>query len=144
MKAYFESAVLVKLYVAEPNSSEAVRWVGHYKAALVFTPLQENETRNAIRLKAVRGKITEDELRKALRHIKDDFDAGFLDRPALDWAQVWQTAEELSARYGRETQARTLDTLHVAIACCLKIKDFISFDHRQIALAKKAGLRVRP
>lgn len=144
MKAYFDSAVLIKLYVAEPNSAEAVRWVQQVKAPLIFTPLQELEVRNAIRLKAARKEITDDELRKALRQIKADFDAGFLDRPALDWSQVWLKAEELSARHGRESQSRTLDTLHVAMACCLGIRDFITFDLRQAALAKKAGLRVRP
>ena len=144
MKAYFDSAVLIKLYVAEPNSSEAVRWVHKFKETLVFTPLQELEVRNAIRLKAARHEITDDELRQALRHIKADFDAGFLDRPAHDWAQVWLKAEELSARHGRECQSRTLDTLHVAMACCLGIRDFISFDVRQMALAKKSGLRVNP
>ena len=143
MKAYFDSAVLIKLYVAEPNSAEAVKWVQHYKESLVFTPLQEIEVRNAIRLKAARREITDDELRKALRHIKADFDAGFLDRPVLDWSQVWLKAEDLSAHHGREVQSRTLDTLHVAIACCLGLHGFVSFDHRQSALAKKAGLRVK-
>ena len=143
MKAYFDSAVLVKLYVTEPNSPEAVKWVRRYEAPLIFTPLQELEIRNAIRLKAARGEITDAEMKKALGHIKADFDAGFLDRPAVDWSQVWNKAEELSAHYGREIQSRTLDTLHVAISCCLGISDFISFDHRQVALAKKAGLRVK-
>ena len=144
MKAYFDSAVLVKLYVAEPNSSEAARWAHHTGTPLVFTPLQELEIRNAIRLKTARREITDVELRKALRHIKADFDAGFLDRPALDWPQVWLKAEELSARHGQETQCRTLDTLHVATACCLGVREFITLDHRQAALAKKAGLRVKP
>ena len=144
MKAYFDSAVLIKLYVAEVNSAEAVQWVKQYKAPLIFTPLQEIEIRNAIRLKAARMEISDDELKKALRHIKADFDAGFLDRPELDWPQVWIKAEELSSRHGREIQSRTLDTLHVAIACCLGVRDFISFDHRQAALAKKTGLRVNP
>jgi predicted nucleic acid-binding protein len=144
VKAYFDSAVLIKLYVAEPNSAEAARWVQKYKSLLVFTPLQELEVRNAIRLKAARKEITDDELRKALRHIKADFDAGFLERPALDWPQVWQKAEELSARYGRESHSRPLDTLHVAMACCLGLGDFVTFDLRQAALAKKAGLRVKP
>jgi predicted nucleic acid-binding protein len=142
VKVYFDSAVLVKLYVTEPNSAEAVQWVQQYKTPLIFTPLQELEIRNAIRLKTARMEITDDEMRKALGHIKADFDAGFLDRPALDWSQVWIKAEELSAHYGREIQSRTLDTLHVAISCCLGISEFISFDHRQAALAKKAGLRV--
>jgi predicted nucleic acid-binding protein len=129
--------------VAEPNSAEAVQRVQHYKEPLIFTPLQELEIRNAIRMKAARMEITDEEMKKALQHIKADFDAGFLERPALDWSKVWIKAEELSAHYGREIQSRTLDTLHVAIACCLGISNFISFDHRQTALAKKAGLRVK-
>lgn len=144
MSAYFDSGVLVKLYVTEPNSEEAVRRVQQAGGPLLFTPPQELELRNAIRLKAARKEITEAQLRKSLGQIKADFDAGFLKRPALDWTEVWGYAEKLSSRHARECLCRTMDTLHVAIASHLGARDFVSFDIRQRALAKKAGLRLKP
>lgn len=144
MTAYFDSGVLIKLYVPEPNSSEAAAWVRQYAGPIVFTQLHENEVRNAIRLKAARKEITDAQLRAALASITADFEQGILRRPALDWVSAWQTAEQLSHRYARETLCRTLDSLHVAVARVLRIADFISLDERQRKLATKAGMRVRP
>ena len=39
---------------------------------------------------------------------------------------------------------RTLDIIHVAAALVLGAKEFVTFDARQGALAKKVGLTVRP
>jgi predicted nucleic acid-binding protein len=142
--AYFDSGVLIKLYVPEPNSSDAAAWVSQYAGLIVFTHLQENEVRNAIRLKAARKEISDSQLRVVLASIKADVDQGTLHRPAIDWMSAWQTAERLSHRYAHETLCRTLDTLHVAVAQVLKITDFVSLDQRQRKLAAKAGLRVMP
>jgi predicted nucleic acid-binding protein len=144
VSAYFDSAVLIKLYVPEPNSSDAAAWVSRYTGPIVFTHLQENEVRNAVRLKAARKEISDAQLRAALASVTADVEQGTLCRPALDWASAWQTAERLSHRYAHETLCRTLDTLHVAVAQVLKISDFVSLDERQRKLAAKAGLRVMP
>lgn len=144
MSAYFDSAVLIKLYVPEPNSSDAAAWVGQYDSPIVFTHLQENEVRNAIRLKAARREISDAQLRTALASVTADLEQGTLRRPALDWGSVWQAAERLSHRYAHEALCRTLDTLHVAVAHVLKIADFVSLDERQRKLAARAGLRVMP
>ena len=144
MSAYFDSGVLIKLYVPEPNSSEAAAWVRQYAGPIVFTQLHENEVRNAIRLKAARKEITDAQLRAALAGITADVEQGTLHRPALDWVSAWQAAEQLSHRYAHETLCRTLDSLHVAVARVLRITDFISLDERQRKLATKAGMRVRP
>jgi predicted nucleic acid-binding protein len=37
---------------------------------------------------------------------------------------------------------RTLDVMHVACACEIHADRFVSFDERQLGLAKLAGLRV--
>ena len=144
MSAYFDSGVLIKLYVPEPNSSDAAAWVRQYSGPIVFTQLHENEVRNAIRMKAARKQITDAQLRTALASITADIEQGIMHRPALDWVSAWQTAEQLSHRYARETLCRTLDTLHVAVAQVLGISDFVSLDERQRKLAAKAGLRVMP
>jgi predicted nucleic acid-binding protein len=144
VSAYFDSAVLIKLYVPEPNSSDAVAWVRQYAGPIIFTHLQENEVRNAVRMKAARKEISDAQLRSALASVTADVEQGTLCRPALDWASAWHTAEQLSHRHAHATLCRTLDTLHVAVAQILKISDFVSFDQRQRKLAAKAGLHVKP
>jgi hypothetical protein len=34
-----------------------------------------------------------------------------------------------------------LDVLHVAVACVLKVDQFVTFDQRQTALANRLGLK---
>jgi len=43
MDAYFDSAVIVKLYVKEATSPDAIRLVGSYVAPYVLTQWQELE-----------------------------------------------------------------------------------------------------
>ncbi len=40
--------------------------------------------------------------------------------------------------------SRTLDIMHVAMALVIGAKEFVTFDGRQGALAKQAGLTVKP
>jgi len=51
---------------------------------------------------------------------------------------------ELSAGYSAILGCRTLDIIHVAAAFVLGAKEFVTFDTRQGALAKQAGLVVKP
>ncbi len=39
---------------------------------------------------------------------------------------------------------RTLDIIHMAAALVIGVKKFVTFDHRQAALARMAGLNVKP
>jgi predicted nucleic acid-binding protein len=46
------------------------------------------------------------------------------------------------SRHSMKIGTRTLDVMHVACACEIQADTFISFDDRQCALAKLAGLKV--
>ena len=144
MKAYFDSAVIVKLYVPESNSQEAAGLVQKRGAGVPFSQLHENEVKNAIRLKRRRAELTEAEVKTAFRRMEEDLAAGLLYRPGLDWGGVWTKAEDLSAAHAHKVNCRTLDTLHVALAMILGFKEFVSFDVRQRELAVMTGLRGSP
>ena len=58
MDAYFDSAIIVKLYVKEATSPDAIRLVSAYTAPYALTQWQTLEVKNAIRLKAFRAEIT--------------------------------------------------------------------------------------
>jgi predicted nucleic acid-binding protein len=141
---YFDSAILVKLYLPEPNSKDAASWVARAGAPVALNSLQANEVRNAIRLKLCRGEITPPEAQAALRRFAADIADGLFEHPGVDWPEVWAKAEWLSGRHAASLNSRTLDTLHVALALVLGVGRFVSLDQRQRALADRAGLHVAP
>ena len=147
MDSYFDSGIIVKLYVQEANSDDAIRLVsGHVApyAPYALTSWQALEARNAIRLKAFRREITPAEMTQSLAALAQDIAAGRWVRPAYIAAAVEQKAEELSAGHAATLGCRTLDIIHVAAALVLEVKEFVTLDHRQAALAKSAALSVKP
>jgi len=144
MDAYFDSAIIVKLYVQEATSPDAIRLVGSYVAPYVLTQWQELEVKNAIRLKAFRAEITAAEMNQSIAAFEQDVATGRWQRPAYTAATVEQKADELSAGHSAALGCRTLDIIHVAAALVLGATEFVTFDGRQGALAKQVGLTVKP
>jgi len=144
MDAYFDSAIIVKLYVKEANSPDAIRLVGAYVAPYCLTQWQALEVKNAIRLKAFRKDITAAEMTQSIAALEQDIAAGRWQRPVYETARVEQKAEELSAMHSAILGCRTLDIIHVAAAVVIGTKEFVTFDGRQGSIAKQAGLIVNP
>jgi predicted nucleic acid-binding protein len=144
MDAYFDSGIVVKLYVREATSPDAIRPVGLYAAPYVLAEWQSLEVRNAIRLKAFRAEITAAEMNMSLAAFEQDVAAGRWQRPAYAPSAIEKKADELSASYSATLGCRTLDIIHVAAALVIGAKEFVTFDARQGALAKRVGLTVRP
>ncbi len=144
MDAYFDSAIIVKLYVQEANSAEAIRLVSSQTAPYALTSWQVLEVRNAIRLKGFRHEVTPIEVTQSIAALEQDIGAGRWVRPSHTVAAVELKAEELSAGHAATLGCRTLDIIHVAAALVMGAKEFVTFDHRQAALARTAGLAVKP
>ncbi|HYZ73167.1 MAG TPA: type II toxin-antitoxin system VapC family toxin [Chthoniobacterales bacterium] len=144
MKTYFDTGVLVKAYAVEPGTAEALVLIRQVKPPIPFTHLHGIEIRNALRLKCGRGGITESEMLAALRLLQDDIDAGRLERPPYELAELFLRAESLSSKHAVSTLARTLDILHVAAALEIGCKQFASFDNRQRSLASLEKLKTLP
>ena len=144
VSAYFDSGVLVKNYCRELTSPQAISLILAEPLPLPLTHLQEAEIRNALRLKLFRREITSSALKGALSLLEEDIREGRFERPIHDTGSVYRRAEVLSNRYTVATGARMLDILHVAAALEIGSVRFVSFDQRQRAVAKKAGLKVIP
>ena len=144
MDAYFDSAIIVKLYVREATSPEAIRLVGAYSAPYLLTQWQALEVKNAIRLKVFRKEITEAEMNQSIAAFEQDIATGRWQRPVYTVAIVEQKADELSASHSAVLGCRTLDIIHVAAAVVIGAREFVTFDGRQGAMAKQAGLTVKP
>ena len=142
--AYFDSGVLVKNYCHELNSADAISLILAEQPPLPLVHLQEAEVRNALRLKLYRRELTTATLKGALALLDEDIREGRFERPEYSTSAVYRRVETLSHRYASTTGARTLDILHVATALEIGAVRFVSFDHRQRAVAKKAGLKVLP
>ena len=144
MDAYFDFAIIVKLYVSEATSPDAIRMVNARTVPYCLTHWQALEAKNAIRLKAFRKEITLLEMNQSIAAFDQDITSGRWQRPAYASALVEQKAEELSAHHSAIIGCRTLDIIHVAAAIVIGIKEFVTFDGRQGAVAKQAGLAVKP
>lgn len=144
MRVYFDTSVLIKVYVREVNSPAAVAILQAEKSPVPFSHLVELELRTAIRLKRGRGEITAAQQRVVLQTMESDLAKGVLTRPDYDLDAVYRRAEALSAKHAAGTLARSADIWHVAAALEIGCVSFSSFDDRQRKLATLARLKVLP
>ena len=144
MDVYFDSAIVVKLYVREATSPDAIRLVAGYTAPYALSFWQTLEVKNAIRLKAFRREITPIEMSQSLAAFDEDIASGRWLRPNYRVEEVEAKTEELSNRHSATLGCQTLDVIHVAVALLIEAEAFVTFDQRQAALARAEGLVVKP
>lgn len=141
MTTYMDSSALVAVYVPERHSA-AARKALRGLPQVPFTQLHELEVANAFALLMGRKSITAVEHRAIRTQVRDDVEAQRLLPTALDWAQTFAGACELSETHSPTLLTRSLDLLHVAAARALGCTVFVSADDRQLAAAKATGLKV--
>jgi predicted nucleic acid-binding protein len=144
MVAYADTSLLFSLYAQDAHTARAAELVATLHEALILTPLQRFELRNALRLSVFRGEIADDECRRILALIEVDIKTGTLVETPVAWVEVYAEAEALSAAHTSKAGVRALDVLHVAAAVAVGAGTFYTFDARQKILAAKAGLKVKP
>jgi len=144
MVAYADTSFFFSLYAQDANTVHAARIAANLDAALVVTPLQRHELRNAFRIAVFRREITLAECQHLLDSVEADTRSCALVETPVAWAEFYAGADALSAAHATTLGTRGFDVLHVAAAVALGIKNFLTFDNRQKALAVKAGLKVKP
>jgi predicted nucleic acid-binding protein len=142
LKVYLDSSAIVKLYAPEPDTPAVAEYVRGLKDPLPFSHLHEIEVKNALRLKAFRGEADSRKVLRAIRTIEKDVASQVLKRPELNWPDVFRRADDLSRTFSARWGSRSLDLLHVAACCLLDCRNFLTFDDRQMVLARKAKLRI--
>jgi predicted nucleic acid-binding protein len=140
--AYFDTSVVTKWYLPEPDSADALRIRQRFAPPAVLTHLHRVELATAWHLKVFRREISKGIVEQALGHVEDDVAAGLWELPAYDLVEVFAHAESLSRRHTSTLGVRSLDILHVAAALALSSSAFVTHDQQQASLAKAAGLRV--
>jgi len=139
---YADPSALLKLYLNEPESRAMAGWRAKVNAPLVVTHHGRVELGNGIALAAHRGYIAAPVYFAALAALDDDFTQGRYRQADLLWRAALNRAAELSRAHSRTLGTRSLDVLHVASALELGMSHFLTFDHRQQALARAAGLKL--
>jgi predicted nucleic acid-binding protein len=142
LSLYLDSSAIVKLYVPEAETASLAAYVRRLKEPLPFSHLHEIEVKNALRLKVFRKEVPASPVLKSIKTIDRDLGSQILKRPELNWPDVFRKAEELSKRFSSRAGSKSLDLLHVACSLLISCREFLTFDDRQVVLAKKAGLVV--
>ena len=142
MKAYADTGLLCSLYAPDAQTPAAVARMARVKEPLPLIWLHQLELRNALRLRVFRGEITAVQRDAALNAFLADAAGGIYAAANPVLSDVMMEAERLSASHSDKLGTRSLDILHVAAALVLGAAEFWTFDKRQAALAKAAGLKV--
>lgn len=142
MTAYADTGFLCSLYAPDAHTRRAVARMRRQALPLPITWLHQLEFRNALRLRVFREEITPSQRDASLNAMLADLAAGVLVAAAPPWAAVLTEAERLGALHTETLGTRGLDILHVASALVLGLAECLTFDTRQTALAKAAGLKV--
>lgn len=144
MPAYADTSFLVRIYTPHADSQKALTWMQRATEPLPFTPFHRHELRNGIRLRVFRGEITVEQRKAAFREMDSDLEENILTHTTIPWADTFREAENLAGNHTETLGVRSFDLLHVSLALTLGATEFLTFDMRQAALAKAAGLKVKP
>jgi predicted nucleic acid-binding protein len=144
MPAYADTSFLAALYSPEPGSLEAIGLMQRLRQPLPFTPFHRHELRNGIRRRVFRKEITTGQRTAALAEMEADLREGILTHTPVPWTDTFRLAEELAAAHTEALGVRSFDLLHVGLARALGATEFFTLDARQAALARVAGLKVKP
>jgi len=142
MPAYADTSFLARVYTPHADSRKALLWLQRAGEPLPFTPLHRHELRNAIRLRVFRGEITPEQRKQAFQEIESDLAGSILTHTSIPWTDTFRESEALAAAHTEKLGVRSIDLLHVGLALALKAPEFLTYDTRQAALAKTAGLKV--
>lgn len=142
MKCYADTGLLCSLYAPDAHTTAAITKMMRMREPLPLVWLHQLELRNALRLRVFRKEITGAQRDAALNAFLADGANGVYKSVEPAITDVMLEAERLSASYAEKLGVRSLDILHVAAALVIGAAEFWTFDTRQSALAKAAGLRV--
>jgi predicted nucleic acid-binding protein len=145
LKAYADSSFIVALYLQQQSSAKAIALMERYGQALPFTPWHRLEVRNAIRLAVFQKVIDGAQARTQLKQLDTDLkEETLLTHTPIDWTDVMRAAEKLGAAHNETIGCRSADLFHVDAATEAGCDTILTMDARQMAMAKAAGLTLKP
>jgi len=150
MSPFVDTSFLCALYRVQDNSPVAYKLAEGLREPIAVSSLVLFEFRQSVRLQAFRFSkdrtqgYSQREAARVLETLQANLEGGALIIAPADWSEVQSLAEQLSAQHTAAMGNRSLDTLHVATALHLGVKQFLTMDAQQAVLAKATGLKVKP
>ncbi len=148
MDCFPDTSFLCSLYRKQIFTPRVIAWMDRRTGPVPASSLLLLEFRQSTRLQVrlhrqdrTKG-LGEREAAGMLRDLQSDLAHGVLQVRPVDWPDVHQIAERLSATHTATHGHRLADILHVATAIHLGMEGFLTFDDRQRALAEAEGLHV--
>ena len=149
MSPFPDTSFLCSLYRLQVFSQRAVATIESLGAPLRVSSFLLLEFRQSLRFHVhlhasdrTKG-VTRDEAELMQRRLRSDLATQVLQMVSVDWSDVHQRAEALSARFTESGGHRLVDIMHVATALHLGAEEFLTFDANQKRLAVAQGLKVR-
>ena len=149
MEYFPDTSFLCSRYREQRFSPQADAWVDRHPGPIPVSALLLLEFRQSTRLHV---RLFENDRTKGfsqrqatvmLRDLQADLSLGILKVLPVDWPDVHQIAERLSATHTTAVGHRLADILHVATAIHLAMEGFLTFDDRQRTLAIGGNGRAR-
>jgi hypothetical protein len=140
-RTYADPSALLKLYVHEPESAAMSAWRGRVRGPLPLTHHGHLEIVNGIALAAFRKLLSQEAMADALASFEEDLAEGRYVQADVPWRATLRRAAGISHIHTPALGCRSLDVLHVAAALELGLRDFVTFDRRQLQLARAVGLK---
>jgi predicted nucleic acid-binding protein len=142
MTVYPDSSFLVSWLASwDKHHASARAWyIAHARDRWLISPWAEFETINSLRQLCLRPNGPSPNRIEAIRaYFRHLFQAGPLDRRAVDWLAVMAGCHEISFACAARMRARAADTIHVAMLDLILPDVFVSGDSDQLALAQARG-----
>lgn len=136
-----DTSFLFSLYRRDAHTDLALKRLAEAGEPLLLSTFNEFELGNAFRLAEFRGLLPTGETERRLAGLAEDYAAGHWRHSDVPLKEILAESGRLSAAHTAAGGHRAFDVLHVAHARLAKPRLFLSFDTRQLQLAKAAGLR---
>ena len=134
---YLDSAILVKLYIKEPDSEHWREVLA--SQTLVTSSLAQTELKSAFRQKVRQGFLKPRFAEQSWAEFRAAIDAGAIQAIPLG-SDVVDEAVRILDTLPRSIALRTLDSLHLATAHLIGSSSLATTDHRMLAGAKALGI----
>jgi predicted nucleic acid-binding protein len=138
--SYLDTSLLMKLYVFEAESARAASLAQDTRYGPAISRLSEVEMAAGLHAKSAES-LPEGIVDKAYEDFRKHVSAGVYTIVPID-SDIFDLAQRLGEKHGRQLRVRTLDILHVAAALRFGAVAFGTFDQRQARLAHAVGLKM--
>ena len=136
MKAFFDSSAFAKRFIEE-SGSQSVEELCAQATELYLSVLCVPEIVSALQRRLREKALTSYEYAQAKSHVAQDV------RDAVI-VNLTESVLQASIAVLESSPVRTLDALHIGCAIECGVELFVSADAKQLAAARRAGLKTRP